>query len=153
MAILHKRIKPNTSIEIDRWTIKRGVSESLFISLDEQEFSPFKKTTLGNMEAHVVVCSEGHFHYIHLDGKPLPKYMYGIMNKASKEFMEVIETGNDSKINWVVEPTLACLYNTEDEAFLMEDWLLQFDTGINTIPVSLEVSDLPEDLQLLIQSD
>ena len=72
MAILHKRIKPNTSIEIDRWTIKRGVSESLFISLDDQELSPFKKTTIGNMEAHVVVCSEGHFHYIHLDGKPLP---------------------------------------------------------------------------------
>ena len=79
--------------------------------------------------------------------------MYGVMNKASKEFMEVIETGNDSKINWVVEPTLACLRRTEDEAFLMEDWLLQFDTGINTIPVFLEVSDLPEDLQLLIQSD
>ena len=79
--------------------------------------------------------------------------MYGVMNKASKEFMEVIETGNDSKINWVVEPTLACLYSTQDEAFLMEDWLLQFDTGINTIPVFLEVDDLPEDLQLLIQSN
>lgn len=153
MAILHKRIKPNSTINVDRWSIKRGNSESLFIRLDEQEYLPFKKTTIGNMEAHVVVCSEGHFYYIHLDGKPLPKYMYGVMDKASKEFMEVIETGNDSKINWVIEPTLACLYNTEDEAFLMEDWLLQFDTGINTIPVFLEVDDLPEDLQLLIQSD